>query len=331
MKKIIYTTLVATLMLASCTQSDELNNPNNTLPQDGVIRVTTQVAGTRASMTSDDLDRFYMKVTHPTDANYSYYAMMGRNNPSDIWESYEPTITGSLDRPLQMLWKNHKDVIKVSVIAQPGFISEDAFNESSVYSVRVNQFDSKNEYLGSDVLYMYPTEIDPTQSTNLVDGKIKVTLRHLFSKLNLKMTLGNEFNLNDGTVNNPITNFAVNGTKISVAFNAATGSWGNLQWDVTPIYPWHDAAMYTPGQGINTKAVAHYECILVPQTVAAEALSVSFTINGKAYEWISPRSITLESGKEYNLTLTVGKDVVSAGSMSAQPWEDGKDDNLETE
>ncbi len=331
MNKLIYTALAATMMLASCTQSDELNIPNNTLPQDGVIRVTTHEAGTRVSMTTNDLNLFYMQVTHPTDANYSYYAMMNRVNELQVWESYEPSTYHPLS-PLQMLWKNHKDAIKVSAIAQYSvFISEDAFNESSLYSVRMNQFDSKNDYLASDVLYMYPTEIDPTQSTNLVDGKIKITLGHLFSKLNLKVTLGNEFNLNDGTANNPVTNLAVNGTKVSVAFNAATGAWGNIQWDVTPVNPWHDAAMYTPGQGTDLKAVAHYECILVPQTVAAEALSVSFTINGKAYEWVSPRSITLESGKEYNLTLTVGKDVVSAGSMSAQPWEDGKDDNLETE
>lgn len=334
MNKLIYTALAATMMLASCTQNEDMPiNGNETFPADGVIRVTTQVSNTtRASMTSDDLTKFMMNVTHPSDDNYSYYAMMFREGLSKPWNSYELSSFWPLT-PMQMLWKNSKDPVTVSAIVKnESTISQDMFHSETLYTVQPDQLKYRAWLLASDLLYMPPTKIDP--ATNLVDGKVKVELGHLFSKLNLKITLGTEFNINNGTENNLISDLIVNGTRWGVFFNASTNTWGKLWGDAAPIHPWHEAAMYTPGSGETTNAIANYECILIPQTVAEGAFSVTFTINDKPYEWVSTNNITLVSGKEYTLTLTAGKNIVTAGGMSVKLWESGNGtdgDNIETE
>ena len=41
--------------------------------------------------------------------------------------------------------------------------------------------------------------------------------------------------------------------------------------------------------------------------------------------------VTLEAGKKHLLTLTVGKDIVKAGSIEASPWVEGTGATLETE
>ena len=86
MKKYILMMALLGVALASCQKEDATTDSGN-FPKDGVIRVTTEVVHTRASMTADDLTLFIMQVTHPTDNNYSYYAMMNRNDASSPWSS----------------------------------------------------------------------------------------------------------------------------------------------------------------------------------------------------------------------------------------------------
>ena len=323
-------TLLVAATWVSCQNDDDLSVSSH-FPTDGVIRVTTEVANTRASMTSDNLYTFYMQVTHPTDDNYSYYAMMDRNNTTSPWGSYVSSNGSSLS-PLQMLWKNKTDKVTIGAVAQSGvYIQQTGFNQNERYLINADQLKYKDWYLTSDLLYMAPTVVNP--ATDLTaDGKVNITLGHLFSQLNLKVTLGTEFNTVPGTATNPITNLAINGTDIGIYFNASTNVWGDLDGDVQSITPWHEAAtMYTAGEGVATSAVANYECILIPQTVVAGDFNVTFEIGDKEYIWKAPNAVTLNSGKKYDLNLTVGKDIVTAGTMSATEWTEGTGGSVETE
>ena len=58
---------------------------------------------------------------------------------------------------------------------------------------------------------------------------------------------------------------------------------------------------------------------------------VKIVIGGKTYIWKSSNEITLAPDTQYNLTLSVGKDVVIVGGFSATPWTDGGSSNIETE
>ena len=63
-----------------------------------------------------------------------------------------------------------------------------------------------------------------------------------------------------------------------------------------------------------------YECILVPQTFA-QSLKVEITDNnGKVYTFKSGNELTFSSGKQYTLNLTVGRDKVTTGTISAESW-----------
>jgi hypothetical protein len=78
---------------------------------------------------------------------------------------------------------------------------------------------------------------------------------------------------------------------------------------------------------------ATYEAIVVPQQIAAGALTVSFKIGTRSFSWTNEEAITLEQGKRYTLPLTVGYDTVTAPAraFSASAWEDQPGDNLGTE
>ena len=192
-------------------------------------------------------------------------------------------------------------------------------------AVRENQSnaDSLNE---SDILVMKSREVDPTSDLT-PQGKMKVELKHRLAKLNLTVNLGTQFNI-DGTATNPITAVSVEGTKTQADWKLTTDELDG-QSVMKPIKLFE--AAYTAGEGKTKSAVAKYECILMPQTIASNGFMVKIVIGGKTYTWKSSGEVTLAPDTQYNLTLSVGKDVVIVGSFSAKPWTDGGTNDIETE
>ncbi len=128
------------------------------------------------------------------------------------------------------------------------------------------------------------------------DG-ISVAFNHVMSKVLLTITLGTEFDYED----NPIKELTIDG--------------------ITPL-----AISYS-------NPAAQYEVILVPETKEAETFTVQFKVDGRAFKWTSADAVTLQSGYQYTLNLTAGKDLVSPTSFSATAWNTGEDEsnNLEGE
>jgi len=78
------------------------------------------------------------------------------------------------------------------------------------------------------------------------------------------------------------------------------------------------------------KQVDKAEWGMTPQTINANGFAVKILIGGKLYTWKSGDKVTLTSNTQYNLTLTVGKDIVVIGNFTATPWTDGGTKNIET-
>ena len=321
---------VAALAAAACSHDKNLVAPTDHFPADGVIRVATDVTRpqTRAGMETGNLTTFQLRVKNPVSDDYSYNALMKKEG-SD-WVSYNNDGTAKM----VMLWQNKTQKVNVAAVYIPGVtLTDENWKTTDVVpvNIKVRENQSNADSLNkSDILVMKDHEVDPTSATDLTSqGKIKVELKHRLAKLNLTVNLGTQFNIDgSGTATNPITAVSVEGTKTQASWTLITDV---LEWqsEVKPIKLFE--AAYTAGEGKTKSAVAKYECILMPQTIASNGFMVKIVIGGKTYTWKSSNEVTLASDTQYNLTLSVGKDVVIVGGFSARPWTDGGTNDIETE
>ena len=320
---------VAALTAASCSHDENLVAPADHFPADGIIRVATDVTRpqTRAGMETANLQAFRLRVENTANANYCYNALMKLE--SGEWVSYDNAGTDKL----KMLWQNKTQKVNVAAVCIPSDITLTdehwKTDGATPVNIKVEADQSTDDKLNkSDLLFMENHEVDPANDLN-AQGKMKVELKHRLAKLNLTVQLGTQFNLTaTGTAANPITAVTVEGTNTEADWKLIADEL-NGQHNVQPVKPF--AGPYTAGQGQTKSAVAKYECILVPQTIAANGFQVKITMAGKTYTWKSPAEVTLASDTQHNLDLTVGKDVVIVGSFSATPWTEGGTENIETE
>ena len=321
---------VAALAAAACSHDKNLVAPTDHFPADGVIRVATDVTRpqTRAGMETGNLTTFQLRVKNPVSDGYSYNALMKKEG-SD-WVSYNNDGTAKK----VMLWQNKTQKVNVAAVYIPGVtLTDENWKTTDVVPVNIkvredqSNADSLNE---SDILVMKDHEVDPSSATDLTSqGKIKVELKHRLAKLNLTVNLGTQLNIDgSGTATNPITAVSVEGTNTQADWTLITDKLEG-QSEVKPIKLFE--AAYAAGEGKTKSAVAKYECILMPQTIASNGFMVKIVIGDKTYTWKSSGEVTLASDTQYNLTLSVGKDVVIVGSFSARPWTDGGTNDIETE
>lgn len=318
---------VAALATAACSNDENLVTPTDHFPADGIIRVAADVTDpqTRAGMETNNLTMFQLRVQNPVNDTYSYNAQMKKDG--DQWVSYKND--GS--EKMMMLWQNKTQKVNVAAVCIPGVtLTDDNWKATGAtpVNIKVEADQSTDDKLNkSDILAMKNHEFNPATELT-TGGKMKVELKHRLAKLNLTVKLGTDFNLNGiGTTNNPITEVNVNGTNTKAAWTLITDEFSGLseKKSVKPLQ-----TSYTAGNADKQNAVAKYECILLPQTINANGFAVKILIGGKLYTWKSGDKVTLTSNTQYNLTLTVGKDIVVIGSFTATPWIDGDTQNIET-
>ena len=233
-----------------------------------------------------------------------------------------------------MLWQNKTQKVNVAAVYIPGVTLIDDYwktTDGIPVSIAVREDQSNADSLNeSDILVMKDHEVDPSSATDLTpQGKMKVELKHRLAKLNLTVNLGTQLNIDgSGTATNPITAVSVEGTNTQADWTLITDKLEG-QSEVKPIKLFE--AAYAAGEGKTKSAVAKYECILMPQAIASNGFTVKIVIGGKTYTWKSSNEVTLAPDTQYNLTLSVGKDVVIVGGFSATPWTDGGSSNIETE
>ena len=288
MKKanILATAALATLLAACSNDSDVLNTPDYADTPIG-LNVNVGPMATRAGYEQGALTEgsfgLYL-TTQDTEGDERYNCTNREVKYDNGW-----TIQGG-----QLLWKsNDATVTYYAYLPYTGIVS-DATNYA--FTVQTDQ-STEDNVKASDLLC---TGQQPATPGTALD----ITFKHALSKLNVTLKKGSE--LEDGQ----------NRTFTSVTLaNCATATTVNLTDGTT------DTA--TKSQTITLYAATEneqYECILVPQTFA-QSLKVEITDNnGKVYTFTSNKDLTFASGEQYTLNLTVGRDKVTTGTISADPW-----------
>ena len=334
-KNILYAAAAA-MALTACSSDDEQSFVSQ-FPEDGVMRFTTNlvdptIATTRASITGSDVNQngqqFQVKIVNPTSATYSYFNTV----------QYDGSEWTPLNR---MLWQNDQQMITVTAAyKQDKTFSDYEFIVGANLTVAADQ--STEAKLKQQDLLTMPTKTiaNPSQEQTLMqNGKLVINFYHALSKLDVTLDLANEFYKVDPKLNNAsdITEFTISGTNTGYPFNAmetANENYGKVTVTAsTPADILANQCAFTAATDADMHSHATYEAIVVPQQIAAGALTVSFKIGTRSFSWTNTEAITLEQGKHYTLPLTVGYDTVTlnARAFSASSWENQNGDNLGTE
>ena len=327
----------AILSLAACNKT--VTEPvQSQFPEDGVMRFTTNLVDptavtTRASITGSDVNQngqqFQVKIVNPTSATYSYFNTV----------QYDGTEWTPVNR---MLWQNDQQSITVTAAYKQGkAFSDYDFIVGANLTVAADQ--STEAKLKQQDLLTMPTKTiaNPSiEETLMQNGKLVINFYHALTKLDVTLDLANEFYKVNPKLNNAsdITEFTISGTNAGYQFNAmetANENYGTVTAAATPVAAdiLANQCAFTAGTDADMHSHATYESILVPQTIAAGQLTVSFKIGTRSFSWTNTEAITLEQGKHYTLPLTVGHDTVTlnARGFSVSSWENQPGDNLGTE
>lgn len=301
MKKanILATAALATLLAACSNDSDVLNTPDYADTPIG-LNVNVGPMATRAGYEQGAL----------TEGNFGLYLTTEGTNSDERYNctnrevKYESgwTIQGG-----QLLWKsNDATVTYYAYLPYTGTVGNAA---SYAFTVQTDQSNESN-VKASDLLCT-------GQQTATPGTALDINFQHALSKLNVTLKKGSE--LEDGQ-NLTFTSVTLSNCATATIVNLTDGTAGTAT---------------NSGQTITLYAATankQYECILVPQTFN-QTLKVEITDNnGKVYTFTSNKDLTFASGEEYTLNLTVGRDKVTTGTISADPWgEEQQGGNLVTE
>lgn len=335
--KNIFFAAAAAMALTACSSDDEQSFVSQ-FPEDGVMRFTTNLVDptavtTRASITGSDVNQngqqFQVKIVNPTSATYSYFNTV----------QYDGSEWTPVNR---MLWQNDQQSITVTAAYKQGkTFSDYDFIVGANLTVAADQ--STEAKLKQQDLLTMPTKTiaNPSiEETLMQNGKLVINFYHALAKLDVTLDLANEFYKVDPKLNNAtdITEFTISGTNAGYQFNAmetANENYGTVTAAATPVAAdiLANQCAFTAATDADMHSYATYEAIVVPQQIAAGALTVSFKIGTRSFSWTNTEPITLEQGKHYTLPLTVGYDTVTlnARAFTASSWEDQPGDNLGTE
>ena len=289
MKKanILATAALATLLAACSNDSDVLNTPDYADTPIG-LNVNVGPMATRAGYEQGALTEgsfgLYL-TTEGTNSDERYNCTNREVKYDNGW-----TIQGG-----QLLWKsNDATVTYYAYLPYTGAVSDAA---SYAFTVQTDQSNESN-VKASDLLWT-------GQQTATPGTALDINFRHALSKLNVTLKKGSE--LEEGLI---FTSVRLSNCATATTVNLTAGTAGTAT---------------NSGQTITLYATTpnvKYECILVPQTFN-QTLKVEITDNnGKVYTFKPDDELTFSSGKQYTLNLTVGRDKVTTGTISAESWGD---------
>lgn len=299
MKKanILATAALATLLAACSNDSDVFNTPDYADTPIG-LNVNVSPMATRAGYEQGAL----------TEGSFGLYLTTEGTNSDERYNCTNRAVkydNGWTIQGEQLLWKsNDATVTYYAYLPYTGTVS-DATNYA--FTVKTDQ-STEDNVKASDLLWT-------GQQTATPGTALDITFKHALSKLNVTLTKGTE--LENGLT---FTSVTLSNCATATTVNLTDGTVGTAT---------------NSGQTITLYAATEnkqYECILVPQTFA-QSLKVEITgNNGKVYTFTSNKDLTFASGEQYTLNLTVGRNKVTTGTISAESWGDEQQGgNLVTE
>lgn len=321
---------MAAAMITSCSSDDELSQSN--YPSDNIIRVTAGVnnAKTRADVKYSPMDKPFSLtiVNRNTESSelakkYTYVDQVFSKTSGD-WACSETLLWQKATTPV--------DIVAFAPAQQDkfnGVCDNDRNIQSIAYSVATDQSTASDN---NDLLYYYAPGFVPKDK--LENQKLNIQFNHAFCMIDINVTLGTEFNKPAILEKSPITEVTLEGTKIKAnvdvknATNIVT-----VSEEATAAKIITTKGTFDKAANAEAKAISHFSCIAIPQTVAANTFKVSLMTAGKLYKWTSAEPVELKSGYKYTLELTMGNDVVllKDEKITASPWGEGTGGTLETD
>ena len=288
-------TALGAALFASCSNQEEL--ATGSYPSDNLIRVT---AGVNNDMTRGDeaatalTQNFSLTVVNNTNDKYSYANEIFSLNGGTEWTCSN-----------KLLWQNLTTPVEIVAL----YPATDANTFSGVYSKESNAIgtitygvnpDQSTAAETDDLLLYHNASYVP--ENDLKEEKLNIEFKHAFCRVDIEVTIGSEFNANNGLAANPIQGIRVEGTKISadISFTSAETTI-TAKGDAASIIP--TPGTFTPAASESDQAVARYSCMVIPQTAD---LNVVLHTSDREYEWTGPQ-MALESGKQYTLQLNMKK------------------------
>ena len=292
-------TALGAALFASCSNEEEL--ATGSYPSDNLIRVT---AGVNNDMTRSDeavtptslTQNFSLTVVNNTNDKFSYANEIFSLNGGTEWSCSN-----------KLLWQNLATPVEIVAL----YPATDANTFSGMYTkgnksygtitYSVNSDQSKTDDANNDLLLYHNANFVP--ENDLKDGKLNIEFNHAFCRVDIEVTIGSEFNANNGLAENPIQGISVGGTKIAaeIGFAETADPTFTAKGDATSITP--TRRDFTKAANATEQAVARYSCIVIPQTTA---LKVLLHTSDREFEWTG-KQMTLVSGKQYTLQLNMKK------------------------
>lgn len=293
-------TALGAALFASCSNQEELET--GSYPSDNLIRVTAGVNNdmTRSDEATTALNKnFSLTVVNNTNDKYSYANEIFSLNGGTEWTCSNKLLWQNLTTPVEIVaLYPATDANKFSGVYSKGNKSYGTIT----YSVNPNQSTADE---ADDLLLYHNTNFVPED--DLQNGKLDIQFDHAFCRVDIEVTIGNEFNATNGLAVNPIKGIRVEGTKIAADINLASASPTiTAKGDATSITP--TPGDFTPAASATDQAVARYSCIVIPQTAY---LNIVLHTSDKEYEWTGSQ-MALESGKQYTLKLNMTKKSTTA-------------------
>ena len=289
-------TALGAALFASCSNQEEL--ATGSYPSDNLIRVT---AGVNNDMTRGDeatatalTQNFSLTVVNNTNNNFSYANEIFSLNGTE-WSCGK-----------NLLWQNLTTRVKIVAL----YPATAANTFSGVYSKENTSYgtitygvnpDQSTAAEANDLLLYHSASYVPEK--NQKDGKLDIQFNHAFCRVDIEVTIGSEFNANNGLAANPIQGIRVEGTKTTaeIGFSETADPTFTAKGDAASITP--TPGTFTPAASESDQAVARYSCIVIPQTAY---LNIVLHTSDREYEWTGSQMV-LESGKQYTLQLNMKK------------------------
>ena len=337
--------IALTLFALGCGKEEAV--VQGSFPEDGVIRVSTEVgAMTRGSHNTDNLKEFDLVVGNNPDLGQTVDAKY-------CYQNTKFTLVNGLWTPAEtMLWQNSTSRVTLLAVApclpEGERKSVQDFIGGVIRSIKVEQTadDTSADLLGWVTPYNFTPKglvdekgdlvLDENGKPQggLVDGKVKIRFSHLLSKLTVVFKLGTEFNHDGIPSRNIVSGVEVDNTWLEAIVNLSSSgerqisAFGNQNGGRGSVKPY--LTKWTQAGDKNSNCLSEYECVLAPSATGdPEYVEIKFRVNGVPYKFGT--DFTFESGKAYTLTIKAGKDEVVTGTITAAAWDEQEGGTLETE
>lgn len=299
--------IAAAAMLASCGNDNE-PKPNGNYPEDSRVRIRTAIAEpehrSATEYTGDNLG-FFLKASSESVTRYNSDNVMWVNNGGN-WSSSTMVLWPGADTSVEMY-------AYAPYLAQEEYAPRITFNIPTDQSAGIE---------GADFVYDCKQDFVPSRDLD-ASKAVNLLLKHALVKLTLNLTMGDEFEGKDVSVQKVVIRQAASCVIINITEP-------NIKNAVTALYD--DDAYFADVTMHQIEALDGnaYEAIFFPskgQTPGERMLTV-YMSDGKAYSYTVPAGgVNLEAGCTYNMNLKIGKDKLSLRGAYVNDWNSDKNIN----